>query len=50
MKRMTPHYPFACQEKTPDNAVSPNRLIRIGGTGWIISATGGKMRRNSLLI
>jgi hypothetical protein len=50
MKRMTPQYPFTCEEKTPDDAVFLNRPICIGGTRRIISTTGGKMRRNSPLV
>jgi hypothetical protein len=50
MKRMTSHYPFACQKKTPDDAMFLNRFICVSGTGWIIPATGGKMGRKNLLI
>lgn len=47
---MAPQYPFARKEKPPEDAVFLNRLIGIGGTGRIVSASGWKMRRNSALV
>jgi hypothetical protein len=50
MKGMATQNPFEGQKGTAKNAVFPDCLIGIGGTGWIVPARGGKMGGNRLLI